>query len=107
MPLYLSQASYSPEAAKALIKEGGTKRRAAVKQLIESLGGKLHAFYFSFGESDVVSIGEFPDETTAVACALAINASGTVRVRTTALITPEDVDAASKKAVSYRPPGAA
>ena len=53
MPKYLFQASYTAEGAKGLQKEGGTKRRAAVEQLIKSVGGKLEAFYFALGETDV------------------------------------------------------
>ena len=61
MPTYLWQASYTSEGAKGLAKEGGTKRRAAVQQMVEKAGGKLHAFYFAIGESDVYAIAEFPD----------------------------------------------
>ncbi len=49
MPKYLFQASYTAEGAKGLLKEGGTKRRAAVEQLIKSVGGTLEAFYFALG----------------------------------------------------------
>ena len=61
MPKYLFQASYSAEGAKGLQKEGGTKRRAAVEQLIKSVGGKLEAFYFALGESDVFLLVDAPD----------------------------------------------
>jgi uncharacterized protein with GYD domain len=105
MPLYLIQASYRADGVKGLMKDGGTKRRAAVKQMLEAAGGKLHSLHFAFGESDVFAIGELPDQTTAAAVGLAINASGAVRVRTTVLITPEEVDAAAKKALTYKPPG--
>lgn len=106
MPTYLWQASYSSEGVKGLLKEGGTKRRAAIKQLVEASGGKLHSFYFAFGKDDVVGIAEFPDHATATAVTLAVNSSGTVSLRSTVLLTPEDVDAATKKSVAYRPPGA-
>ena len=56
MATYLWQASYSVDGTKGLIKEGGSKRRAAVQQAVEKAGGKLLAFYFAFGESDVVGI---------------------------------------------------
>ncbi len=106
MPTYLWQGSYTSEGAKGLAKDGGTKRRAAVKQMVEQSGGKLHAFYFALGESDVYGIAEFPDTATAVAVSLAVNGSGAVHLKTTALLSPEDFDAATKKSVSYRPPGA-
>jgi uncharacterized protein with GYD domain len=105
VPAYLWQASYTSEGVKGLLKDGGTKRKAAVKQVIESAGGKLHAFYFAFGKDDVVGIAEFPDHATATAVSLAVNAAGVVSFRSTVLITPEEMDAAAKKSVSYRPPG--
>ncbi len=106
MPAYLWQASYTSEGFKGLLKEGGSKRRAAVKQFIEAAGGKLHSFYFAFGEYDVVGIAEFPDQATATAVSLSVNAAGFVSFHSTVLIAPEEIDAATKKSVSYRPPGA-
>jgi len=106
MPLYLWQANYTAEGTKGLLKEGGTKRRAAVQQAVEKAGGKLIAFYYAFGETDVFGIAEFPDHATAVSVSLAVNAAGTATLRSTPLVTPEEMDAAAKKTVSYRPPGA-
>lgn len=106
MPTYLWQASYTTEGTKGLLKDGGTKRRAAVQQMIEKVGGKLLAFYYAFGEADVYGISEFPDHATAAAVSLAVNATGVVNLRTTVLVSPEEIDAATKKSVGYRPPGA-
>jgi uncharacterized protein with GYD domain len=106
MATYLWQASYTSEGAKGLAKEGGTKRRSAVQQMVEKAGGKLHAFYFAIGESDVYAIAEFPDVTTAVAMSLAVNASGAVELKTTLLLSPEEFDRATKQSIGYRPPGA-
>jgi len=106
MPLYLWEASYTADGTKGLLKEGGSKRRAAVQQAIEKVGGKLHAFYYAFGEADLCGSAEFPDHTSAAAVSLAVNAAGTATLRTTILLTPEEMDAAAKKTVSYRPPGA-
>ena len=106
MPKYLFQASYTTEGATGLLKEGGTKRRAAVEQLMKSVGGKLEAFYFAFGESDVFLIVDAPDNASVVAASLTTAAAGVVtNLRTTVLLTPEDMDQATKKSVSYRPPG--
>ncbi len=106
MPKYLFQASYTAEGAKGLLKEGGTKRRAAVEQLMKSVGGKLEAFYFAFGESDVFLLVDAPDNASVVAASLTTAAAGVVtNLRTTVLLTPEDMDQATKKSVSYRPPG--
>lgn len=106
MPMYLWQASYTVDGVKGLRKDGGTKRRAAVQQMVEKAGGKQHAFYFAFGDSDVCGIAEFPDHATAIGLSLAVNASGAVSFRTTVLVTPEEMDAGVKKAIAYSPPGA-
>ena len=106
MPKYLFQASYTTEGAKGLLKEGGTKRRAAVEQLLKSVGGKLEAFYFALGESDVFLLVDAPDNVSVVAVSLATAAAGVVtNLKTSVLLTPEDMDQAAKKSVSYRPPG--
>jgi len=106
MPTYLWHASYTADGTKGLLKDGGSKRRATVQQMVENAGGRLHAFYYAFGEADVYGIAEFPDHATAAALSLTINASGAVNLRTTVLVTPEEIDAAAKKSVTYRPPGA-
>jgi uncharacterized protein with GYD domain len=106
MAKFLITASYTAEGAKGLMKEGGTGRRAAVQKVLDAVGGKLEAFYFAFGKDDAFVIVDVPDNASVVAVSLAVNASGVVRVSTTPLISPDDLDAASKKSVGYRPPGA-
>jgi uncharacterized protein with GYD domain len=105
MPKFLWMASYTPEGVKGVLKDGGTGRRAVVEQMTESLGGKVEAFYFAFGGDDVYVIADLPDKTTAAAISLTINAQGPVQLKTVELLTPEEVDEATKKSVSYRPPG--
>jgi uncharacterized protein with GYD domain len=105
MAKYLVEASYLSEGINGLLKEGGTRRRDAVDQLFHSLGGKVEAFYFVFGDRDVVIIGELPDNATAAALALRVNASGITTCKTTVLLTPQEIDAAVTKTVTYRPPG--
>lgn len=106
MPKFLIKASYTTDGVRGLLKEGGTGRRAAIVKLIESLGGKVESFYFAYGEHDAYVISDLPDATTGIAISLAVNASGAVRLSTIPLITPEEIDAASKKSVTYRAPGA-
>ncbi len=106
MPMYLWTASYAADGAKGLLKDGGSKRRDTVRQMIEKAGGKLHSFHFALGTDDVVGIAEFPDTATAVAMSLVVNASGAVSLRSTLLVSPEELDAAAKKAIAYTPPGA-
>lgn len=106
MPKFLIKASYNTDGARGLMKEGGTGRRKVVEQLVQSLGGKVEAFYFAYGEADVYVITDVPDATAGLAVSLAVNASGAVRLQTIPLITPEEIDAATKKVVAYRAPGA-
>ena len=105
MPKYLLQGSYTAEGAKGLLKDGGSKRRAAAKTLIESLGGKIECIYFAFGKTDVIAIVDMPDSASAAAASLAIGASGGLTSRLTVLLTPEEIDQAGKKSASYTPPG--
>jgi len=105
MPKYLLQASYTTEGLKGVLKEGASKRREAVSQLIKNLGGAVEAFYFAFGDDDVYVLTDVPDNVTITAISLAVNASGAVKVKTVVLLTPEEVDQAAKMTVNYRPPG--
>ncbi|HEC35597.1 MAG TPA: GYD domain-containing protein, partial [Anaerolineae bacterium] len=75
------------------------------ERLVESVGGKVEAFYYAFGETDLFVIADLPDNESMTAVALLVAASGAIRIKTTVLITPEEVDEAVKKAPSYRPPG--
>jgi uncharacterized protein with GYD domain len=106
MAKYMMKASYTAEGTKGLTKDGGSARRAAVQKMIEGLGGRLECFYYTFGESDAFAIVDVPDAVTIIAASLGINATGGAHVSTTVLLTPEQVDEAAKKSVSYRPPGA-
>ena len=106
MPKFLIKATYTTDGVRGLLKEGGTKRRAAVQEIIQGAGGKLEAFYYAYGEDDAFIIADLPDATTGLAISLTVNASGAVRLSTLPLITPEELDAASKKSIDYRAPGA-
>lgn len=69
------------------------------------MGGTLEAFYYAFGDDDVFTIVDLPDNVSTAALALIVNASGAVKIKTTVLLTPEEVDQVTKKSVDYRPPG--
>jgi uncharacterized protein with GYD domain len=105
MPKYLIEASYTREGIEGVRANGGTSRRDAVAQTAESLGGSLEAFYFAFGDHDAEVIVDLPDDEAAAAIAMTVNAAGGAAVRTTVLLTPEQVDEAAKRSVEYRPPG--
>ncbi len=106
MPKYLLQVNYTADGAKGLIKDGGSKRRAVAQRSAESLGGRVEAFYFGFGETDAWVLADMPDAASAAAIALTVSASGGATVRTTVLMTPEEVDNAARKSPLYSPPGA-
>jgi uncharacterized protein with GYD domain len=105
MPKYLFQANYVGEGVKGLLKEGGSSRRAAIEKAAQSLGGKVEALYYAFGETDVYVFIDFPYNAAAAAMALTVNASGGAVTKTTVLMTPEELDMAVKKTPSYRAPG--
>jgi uncharacterized protein with GYD domain len=105
MPRYLWQVSYSAEGASGLAAEGGTNRREAVREMVESVGGRLEAFYYAFGDADLYVIGELPDDVAAAALSLRTAASGAARSRTVVLLSAEQIDEATRRGVEYRPPG--
>ncbi len=105
MSKYLFKGSYTEQGLKGVLKEGGSKRVEAVEQLIKGMGGTLELFYFAFGSDDFFIISDIPDNVDATAISLMVNASGAVKGSATVLLTPEEVDQATKKTINYRPPG--
>jgi uncharacterized protein with GYD domain len=105
MPKFLIEATYNSEGTKGLLKDGGSKRLQVVKKAVADLGGTLEAFYFAFGERDAIVIVDVPDAVNGIAIALAVDATGEVHLKTTPLITPEEIDAACHKTVHYTAPG--
>jgi uncharacterized protein with GYD domain len=105
MPKYMIHASYTLDGVRGIQSKGGTSRREAVAQMAESVGGSLECFYFAFGDADAVVIADMPDNEAAAAVALAVNGSGGANTRTWVLLTPEEVDAAAERSVSYTAPG--
>jgi uncharacterized protein with GYD domain len=106
MPKYLIEASYTLEGTRGVMKSGGTARREAVRQAVESVGGRFEVQYFALGEHDAFVIADLSDHVSAAAISLAVTATGAARTKTTALLTPEEVDQAVKKTVKYEPPRA-
>jgi len=94
MPKYLVQARYTTEGIQGLFRDSASGRRADVQAAVKTLGGKVEAFYYAFGDDDVVIILDLPNNIKAAAVSLTVSGSGTVRVRTTPLLTVEDVDQA-------------
>jgi uncharacterized protein with GYD domain len=105
MAKYLFQGNYVGEGVKGLMKEGGSARRDAAAEALASVGGTLECLYYAFGDRDIFGIVDVPDQASAAAVSLMINASGAVRLQLTPLMTPEDLDEAARKTPAYRPPG--
>jgi uncharacterized protein with GYD domain len=107
MPKYLIEATYSDEGLLGLAADGAAKRLRDVKASAKSLGGKVDAFYFSFGDSDVIGIADFPDNSGAAAFSMLATSSGTVSVRTTPLLTIDEAgkSIARMAKAKYRAPG--
>ena len=105
MPKYLFQVNYVGDGVKGLLKDGGTKRRAVTDTLFKSLGGSLEAYYYAFGKTDLYIIAELPNHAAVTACSLNVTATGAVTVKTTVLLTPEEIDAAAKLKPTYSAPG--
>ena len=107
MPLYLSRFSYTPETWTKLIGNPEDRRKAA-QSYIESVGGKLHGFWYAFGEYDGFTLWEAPDNVSMATVALAISGGGALSsLETTVLLTVDETMEALRKAeqVQYRAPG--
>ena len=83
MPKYLLEVNYTLDGLKGVMKDGGAKRKAAAASAAKSAGGKVDAFYFAFGGTDVFVIADFPDNQSAAALALAVSSAGGASVKTT------------------------
>ena len=107
MPMYLTRFSYTPETWAMLIAQPEDRRRAA-SAYIESVGGKLHGFWYAFGTHDGFNLWEAPDNVSMAAVALAIGGGGALSsIETTVLLTVEETMEALARAqdVGYRAPG--
>ena len=107
MPFYLTRFSYTPETW-ARLREKPEDRRDAAKAYIESVGGKLHGFWYAFGEYDAYNLWEAPDNVSMAAVAMAVSGGGALsKFETTPLLTVEETIEAMRKSneISYRAPG--
>ena len=108
MPFYLTRFSYTPETWARLVKNP-EDRRAAAQQYIESVGGRLHGFWYAFGDHDAYTLWEAPDNVSMAAVAVAISGGAALsKFETTVLLTVEETMDAMQRArdIRYRPPGA-
>lgn len=105
MARYLLQVAYTQSGVQGVLKEGGTSRRDTIAKLVANTGGTMESFDFAFGADDVIAILDMPDHASVAAISMAVGASGAATVRTTPLISAEEIDRAAEISVSYRAPG--
>ena len=105
MAKFLFQITYTETGLRGILEEGGSKRKEAVDVAIKSLNGWLEARYYSFGETDMFIVCELPDNVSASAFSMIASSGGAAKVKTTVLISAEEIDRATKKTVNYQPPG--
>lgn len=105
MPKYLFIGSYTAQGAKGVMEKGGSARRDAAREAIESVGGTVESFYFGFGKDDAYVMFDAPSHAAASAISLTTSAAGGFSGRIVVLITPEEIDEAARMSPTYRPPG--
>ncbi len=108
MAFYLTKFSYTPETWARLMKNPEDRREAA-RKYIESVGGKLHGFWYAFGTYDGYTLWEAPDNVSMAAVGIAITGGGALsKFETTPLLTVEETLEALRRAqkIGYRSPGA-
>jgi uncharacterized protein with GYD domain len=108
MAMYLTMATHTPETWARLL-ANPENRRAALSPVIEAAGGKLHGYWYAFGDTDVFALFEAPDDVTAAGLLVKVSSTGAfTKVSTTRLLTVEEIlDALGRGGgVEYRAPGA-
>jgi uncharacterized protein with GYD domain len=105
MPKYLLQVNYTVDGVRGVVAKGGSARKTAAQAAAKSVGGKVESFYFAFGGTDVYTVVDLPDNAAAAALALAVTGAGGAAVKTTVLLTPDEIDGATDKTVKYSAPG--
>jgi uncharacterized protein with GYD domain len=106
MPKYMCEAKYTAEGKRGLLKDKASSRKTVVEKLFAALGGELESMYFCFGDSDVIIIGDLPDNVSAAAVSATVTATGVIDAKVVVLLTVAEMDQALSKAPEYRPPSA-
>jgi uncharacterized protein with GYD domain len=87
MTFYLIQAKVSQDTMRALV-DRPEDRLLTTTRFVKSVGGRLHNYFFSFGEYDIVLVLELPDNVSAASLAMTLAASGSVtEIETTVLFS--------------------
>jgi len=108
MSHFMLSCNYSAESKNALIANPVDRTKAA-RAAVESVGGKFHSAFMTFGETDVIVIYEAPDAVASAALAMTLGASGAFSsIKTTALLSMEDgikaLKLSAETKTAYKPP---
>ena len=108
MPIYMWQASYTPESWAAQLKNPQNRLESIGRPACEAAGGKLIGGWYCFGDHDIVVIAEMPDNASMSGLALALTAGGAISsAKTTVLMTGAEAVAGMQKATTvakgYKP----
>ncbi|MGI9538676.1 MAG: GYD domain-containing protein [Miltoncostaeaceae bacterium] len=109
MPYYLARAKVSKAYMEALVNRP-EDRLVSTTRFLQGIGGRLHNYFFSFGDFDIVLLYELPDNVSAATLSMVLSASGSITdIETTPLLTMEEAVGAMKKSGEamgvYLPPG--
>ncbi len=109
MAKYVTFFTYTSEAWARMIQSPGD-RTAAVRQLIDSLGGSVESIYWMFGPHDGLVISDASDSISAAALSVTVGSTGSFKhLETHELLNQEQLSqvlSRSKDATqAYQPPG--
>jgi uncharacterized protein with GYD domain len=107
MVKYLALFNFGSDAIRRFV-ASPSDRTAVVKELVQSVGGRLECYYWMFGQYDGMAVFEMPDAHTTAATSMAIVSSGAfTRFETHELIETSDLTAIAERAreIAYQPPG--
>lgn len=109
MPLFITQGRFTTDAVRGMLAHP-EDRQEAVGQLLERSGGKLLAYYMTFGEYDFLLVSEGPAEGVATSAIIAAAAGGVTDLKTTLAMSSKEMKEAFAKAgpiaASFRAVGA-
>lgn len=107
--IFITQGNFTREAMAGMVAKP-EDRATAISKLAKQAGGKLLAYYVTFGEYDFRTVMEGPDpQTMAPALIVAGSTGGVANLKTTVAMTSTDAkkcfEAAGGIAKSFRPAG--
>jgi uncharacterized protein with GYD domain len=104
MPIFMTEAKLSEESL-AILSAKPSDRKKEVNKVIETYGGKLINFYWMFGEYDIITIYDAPDNSVAMAILLTLSAGGNVASHRTTTLVRNDQAMKAMKVAGTKPTG--